>query len=90
MQAKSAISANPSESKNEKFVEAKLRDLIQRQSKLISELKRQCLLVADKLVRFAYRRAVDVYSKILQRLKKKKRLEMGHIKLFSLPVEVIQ
>jgi len=45
-----AAAANSAEAKTDRFVEAKLRDLIQRQSKLIAELKRQCLLVADKLV----------------------------------------
>jgi hypothetical protein len=43
-------SATVPEAKTDRFVEAKLRDLVQRQSKLIAELKRQCLLVTDKLV----------------------------------------
>ena len=48
-----ALSANTSVSgdKTDKFVEAKLRDLVQRQSRLIAELKRQCLMVTEKLVR---------------------------------------
>ena len=51
--AAAALSANTSVSgdKTDKFVEAKLRDLVQRQSRLIAELKRQCLMVTEKLVR---------------------------------------